>query len=129
MSDIKTDGAPSEQAHRDFNASTVEAPRAEDDSEHGAEEPQSFESAKGHNLYAGLSLCDQIALGVVPVIAHGCDPAGRPTIELEVTLDRQARFFDMLAGEEAVLHVTCLGTEGVWQRLRVRKVIWNSRRA
>ncbi|GJD92388.1 hypothetical protein BHAOGJBA_5942 [Methylobacterium hispanicum] len=129
MSNIKHDSADSEQVHQDYIAVTVEASRAEDDSEHGAEEPQSFGSAKGHNLYAGLSLRDQIALGVVPVIERGCDPAGRPTIELEVTLDRQTRFFDMAAGEEAVLHVTCLGTEGVWQRLRVRKVIWNSRRA
>ena len=129
MSNIKTDGAPSEQAHRDFIASTVEAPRAEDDLEHGAEEPQSFGSAKGHNLYAGLSLRDQIALGVVPVIERGCDPAARPTIELEVTLDRQTRFLDMAVGEQAILHVTCLGTEGAWQRLRVRKVVWNSRRA
>lgn len=129
MSNIKTDGAYAEQTHRDLVASTVEATCAEDDATHGAQEPQSFESAKGHNLYAGLSLRDQIALGVVPVIARGCDPAGRPTIELEVTLDRQTRFFEMAAGEEAVLHVTCLGTEELWQRLRVRKVIWNSRRA
>ena len=94
----------------------------------GAQVPSSGRSARKINLYAGLSLRDQIDLEAKPMIERGRDPVGRPTINIEVTLDRQSRFLDMADGQDAVVHVTCLGTDEGWQRLLVRKVIWNPRR-
>ena len=74
-----------------------------------------------------LDIYDDADFGLEPTVKRGRDPAGRRTVEFEVTPARQARFFDMEDGREAVLHVTCLGTEGEWQRLRVRRVIWKRR--
>lgn len=84
-------------------------------------------SAGKSNLDALLRILDQIALGVKSMVQRGRDPMGRPTIEFEMTQDRQSRFLDMADGQDAVLHVTCLGTDAEWQRLRVRNVIWNRR--
>lgn len=75
----------------------------------------------------GLDISDDAEFGVDSTVERGRDPAGRRTIEFEVTSARQSRFFHMADGQDAMIHVTCLGTDGEWQRLRVRKVIWNRR--
>ncbi|KQP52478.1 hypothetical protein ASF41_12570 [Methylobacterium sp. Leaf111] len=126
MQDI--DGVEASNATQLGTMEVIEAADASTAPEEGAQVRLSGHSARKNNLFAGLSIRDQMDLGVEPMIVRGQDPVGRPTVEVEVTLERQSRFLDMANGQEAVLHVTCLGTDGEWQRLLVRKVIWNPRR-
>lgn len=82
---------------------------------------------KACRLDDDLDIYSDTECELTPTVKRGRDPAGRRTVELEVSLARQARFFAMEDRRNAVLHVTCLGTEEDWQRLRVRKVIWKRR--
>ena len=125
----KCDDASSKKSHEDPIAANDPALFAKNDLEDGSEKHPMPHIKGGNHLFAGLSLRDQIALGHKPAVEHGWDPAGRRTIDFEVNAARQARLFGMVARQKAVLHVTCLGTDGEWQRLRVRKVIWKLRRA
>ncbi|TXM96292.1 hypothetical protein FV242_33805 [Methylobacterium sp. WL64] len=123
MARSKNDDPNFEQASPNRIATGDGAPRSDQTSEDGTEENPTYRRASKLNLYAGLSHADQAALGVQATVKRGLDPACRLTIEFEVTSKRQAWFLDMAEGQEAVVHVTCLGTEGEWQRLKVRKAL------
>ncbi|KQP52477.1 hypothetical protein ASF41_12565 [Methylobacterium sp. Leaf111] len=76
-----------------------------------------------------LDIYRDMDFGLEPSVERGFDPEGRPTIEFEMTADRQSRFIG-LGKRRAVVHIQGLGhDENGWQRIRVRKVIWKRRRA
>lgn len=116
--DGKKDDQTEDMAFDDLDADSAAFDNAPDEAEQDDREDGADD---------GLDVSDDADLKPIPPVRRGRDPAGRRTVELEMTPARQARFFNMEDGREAVLHVTCLGTEGEWQRLRVRKVIWKRR--
>lgn len=76
-----------------------------------------------------LDIHSDMDFGLEPSVKRGFDPEGRPTIDFEMTADRQSRFLG-LGKRRAVVHIQGLGyDENGWQRIRVRKVIWKGRRA
>lgn len=119
------DGQKKSAEPEDMTLDDLEADQEEPGLEHGEEEGVLGDGGDGAE--DGLDIFDDAELEPKPKVKYGRDPAGRRTVDFEATLARQSRFLALKDGQEAVVHVTCRGTEGTWQRLQIRKVSWKRR--
>ncbi|AWB25715.1 hypothetical protein DA075_33275 [Methylobacterium currus] len=125
--DDKQVSAPKDMILADLEGASFEEP---DDVAAGEGEESVMDRGGDEDTEDGeqFDILDDLEFGVKPAFERGRDPAGRRTIEFEVTPERQSHFLNLEEGQRAVIHVICCGTDKEFLRLRVRKVIWKRRR-